>query len=181
MIKTLLILRKRTDRKITRQLHFLVCYNLQGRQEEDAKRQNIRSETIAKGDRGLFAPSPTKGSFIGVRSFSGFLLERRGTRRNKRKKEKKQDFLPMKVSISSWNMRWLLQLIKILFLRACTVPKKASQVIWLGGDRIRTCSLQVMSLMSRPIPLPRFFPFSFFHYSHLGPPLWLLGRDRTCA
>ena len=25
-----------------------------------------------------------------------------------------------------------------------------------GGDRIRTCSLQVMSLMSRPIPLPRF-------------------------
>lgn len=77
MIKTLLILRKRTDRKITRQLRFLVCYNLQGRQEEDAKRQNIRSETIAKGDRGLFAPSPTKGSFIGVLSFSGFLLEKK--------------------------------------------------------------------------------------------------------
>ena len=31
-----------------------------------------------------------------------------------------------------------------------------------GGDRIRTCSLQVMSLMSWPIPLPRFFPWSFF-------------------
>lgn len=80
MIKTLLILRKRTDRKITRQLRFLVCYNLQGRQEEDAKRQNIRSETIAKGDRGLFAPSPTKGSFIGVLSFSGFLLEKKARR-----------------------------------------------------------------------------------------------------
>lgn len=37
---------------------------------------------------------------------------------------------------------------------------------WLGGDRIRTCSLQVMSLMSRPIPLPRFFPWSFFPSSH---------------
>ncbi|TYJ10289.1 hypothetical protein E1A91_A11G197600v1 [Gossypium mustelinum] len=29
------------------------------------------------------------------------------------------------------------------------------------------------------ITLPRFFPFSFFHYSHLGSRLWLLGRDRT--
>ena len=28
------------------------------------------------------------------------------------------------------------------------------------------------------ITLPRFFPFSFFHYSHLP---WLLGRDRTSA
>lgn len=45
-----------------------------------------------------------------------------------------------------------------------TTVSTASQ----GGGRIRTCNLQVMSLMSWPIPLPRFFPFSFFHYSHLG-------------
>jgi hypothetical protein len=32
----------------------------------------------------------------------------------------------------------------------------------LCGDRIRTCSLQVMSLISRPVPLPRFFLRSFF-------------------
>ena len=31
---------------------------------------------------------------------------------------------------------------------------------WLGGDRIRTCNLQVMRPMSWPIPLPRFFPLS---------------------
>lgn len=37
----------------------------------------------------------------------------------------------------------------------------------LGGDRIRTCIFQVMSLMSWPIPLPRFLPFpSFLLLSH---------------
>lgn len=43
----------------------------------------------------------------------------------KRKKEEKQDFLPMKVSISSWNMRWLLQLIKILLPKSLYSTKKS--------------------------------------------------------
>jgi hypothetical protein len=54
---------------------------------------------------------------------------------------------------------------------------EAAVSIWsfasfLGGDRIRTCNLQVMSLMSRPIPLPRLFPLSFFHYGHLALVAW---------
>ena len=42
---------------------------------------------------------------------------------------------------------------------SCQVPPiQKMHLKFLGGDRIRTCSLQVMGLMSRPIPLPRFWP-----------------------
>lgn len=61
---------------------------------------------------------------------------------------------------------------------------EAAVSIWsfasfLGGDRIRTCNLQVMSLMSRPIPLPRLFPLSFFHYGHLGPGFGCLANEQS--
>ena len=42
--------------------------------------------------------------------------------------------------------------------------KDGIQWTWLGGDMIRTCSPQVMGLMSRPIPLPRFFRFQNLSY-----------------
>ena len=37
-------------------------------------------------------------------------------------------------------------------------------VFWGGGGRVRTCSLQVMGLTSRPITLPRYRSLLSFYY-----------------
>lgn len=60
----------------------------------------------------------------------------------------------------------------LLELSLCILPFLVFLFVrHIQGERIRTCNLQVMCLMSWPIPLPRFFPLSYESFWLIFPTL----------